>query len=155
MARRNKAPKGAKRGAPRAVQPVERRSGADRRRNPDRRTVARDTPDRRQHLRRASDRPPPKPSLDARTRKNLTLGLGTILSIPAIRTWSDGDLPLTTAAIRVAVAMAFAFIAVSAIAALIRAYMPEPTPDHAAPGEQHHADATVVDRVAEDADSGS
>ena len=146
---KNKAPKAGKakaRGQVPVVQAVDRRTSAERRRAAERRTVARETPDRRQKIRRAADRPAPKPSLDARTRKNLTLGLGAVLSYPAIRTWSDGGIPLTTAAIRVAVAMAFAFIAISAIAALIRAYMPEPGPDRSATGEPELEDATLVER---------
>ena len=149
MAKKGKGGAVKARKSPEGVRAIDRRANGERRQLADRRAIERETRERRQRIRRAADRASSKPTLDARTRKNLTIGVGAILSIPAIRTWMDGGIPLSTGVIRIAIAMAFAFVAVSAIAALIRAYMPEPAVNSSATGEPELEDATLVEGDAE------
>lgn len=94
---------------------VERRSGIDRRRNR---------------------------GVDPQVRLKIAIALGLVLSIPAIQTWSDGALPIDTLAIRVAVAMAFAVVAVNGLNALIEMYQPKPPGRRSTDGIQ---DAVVVE----------
>jgi hypothetical protein len=126
----------------------ERRSGVDRRAQVDRRTrdetdavgnERRAGADRRTGIDRRQNR-----GIDPYARLQMSLALGAILSIPAIRTWMDGALPIDTLAIRVAIAMVFGVVAINGLNALIMLYQPKPAPpEEAADGIE---DAVVLDR---------
>ena len=77
------------------------------------------------------------------TRLRATVLLGIVLSVPAFRTWSDGGIDLDVFAIRVAVAMVVAFVAVAVVGLVIDAYAPKGGP----PVEE---DATADDVEVED-----
>ena len=126
----------------------ERRSGVDRRAESDRRTrddldavgnERRAGMDRRAGIDRRQNR-----GIDPYARLQMSLVLGAILSIPAIRTWMDGALPIDTLAIRVAVAMVFGVVAINGLNALIMLYQPTPAiPEQMTDGIE---DAVVLDR---------
>jgi hypothetical protein len=84
-----------------------------------------------------------------RTARRTTIALGLVFSYPAFRTWSDGAIELDTFAIRVAVAMVVAYLAVSAIGMLVGAYTAdELEPAAAARGDDPDGeieDAVVVE----------
>ena len=107
----------------------ERRSGNDRRTG-DRRTRVeldevgnerRAGADRRTGIDRRQNR-----GIDPYARLQLSLVLGAVLSLPAVRTWMDGAIPIDTMAIRVAIAMVFAVVAINGLNALITMYQPKP-----------------------------
>jgi hypothetical protein len=83
--------------------------------------------------------------MKARTRLRLTIAIGIVLSLPAIRTYLDGGIAIDSAAIRVGVAMGFAALAVTALNAMLRAY----TPSSANAGGAAIEDADLVDDAAE------
>jgi Flp pilus assembly protein TadB len=125
----------------------ERRSGDERRSEEDRRAQAaeevgnerRAGVDRRTGTDRRQNR-----GIDPYARLQVAIVLGGLLAIPAIRTWMDGSIAVDTAAIRVAVAMVFAVIAVNGLNALLVMYQTKPDGDDA----QHDGieDAVVLDR---------
>ena len=109
---------------------TDRRTGVDRRTQVDRRTRTdagaignerRAGVDRRSGIDRRQNR-----GIEPYTRLRLAMAIGVVLSIPAFNTWSDGGMAIDKLAIRVAVAMAFALIAVNGINALIVMYQPKP-----------------------------
>ena len=125
----------------------ERRSGGDRRTTDRRSRVELDAignerragADRRTGVDRRQNR-----GIDPYARLQLSLALGVVLSFPAVRTWMDGSIPIDTLAIRVAVAMVFAVVAINGLNALITMYQPEPAPPaQLADGIE---DAVVLDR---------
>jgi hypothetical protein len=61
-------------------------------------------------------------------RRRATLLLGLLFSVPAFRTWSDGGIDIATMAIRVAIAMVAAYLAVWVIAMLVDGYTPKEGP---------------------------
>lgn len=84
--------------------------------------------------------------MSPRTRVRATLLLGILFSYPAYGTWAEGGIPLDTFAIRVAIAMVVAFVAVAAVAAILDAYRPahvEPAPETSE--QDDIEDAMVVD----------
>jgi hypothetical protein len=62
--------------------------------------------------------------MKARTRLRLTMLIGLILSLPAIRTYLDDGIAIDGAAIRVGIAMLLAGVAVTALSSLLNAYTP-------------------------------
>jgi hypothetical protein len=89
-------------------------------------------------------------------RAKATFGLGAVLSIPVIRRVNDGTIPVADAAIRVAVAMVFAFAAVSLLAWIISSYLPkpvEPAPGQPAGTGDGIEDAVLVDEQQPPADA--
>jgi hypothetical protein len=76
-------------------------------------------------------------------KAKVTLGLGVLLSIPVFQGVSDGTIPLASAAIRVAVAMVFAFGAVSLLTWIVGSYLPESVE----PEEQAAADGKTTDGI--------
>jgi glucose dehydrogenase len=90
-------------------------------------------------------------------KAKVTLGLGAVLSIPVVRRVNDGTIPIADAAIRVAVAMVFAFAAVSLLAWIIGSYLPKPIEaDDAAgqgPASDGIEDAVLVDEHQPPADA--
>ena len=60
--------------------------------------------------------------MSQQTRLRATIVLGLLLSFPAFRTWSDGGIDLGALAIRLAIAMVVAFVAVSLVGGLLDAY---------------------------------
>ena len=109
----------------------ERRSGNERRAGDRRSRVELDAvgnerragADRRSGIDRRQNR-----GIDPYARLQLSIVLGAVLSIPAVRTWMDGAIPIDTLAIRVAVAMVFAVVAINGLNALITMYQPTPAP---------------------------
>jgi hypothetical protein len=79
--------------------------------------------------------------MKARTRLRLTLALGVLLSLPAVRTYLNGSIAIDAAAIRVGIAMLLAGVAVSALASLVGAYAPKAADEPALAIE----DADLVD----------
>jgi hypothetical protein len=63
--------------------------------------------------------------MKARTRLRLTILIGLILSLPAIRTYRDHGIAIDGAAIRVGIAMLLAGVAVTALNSLLNAYTPK------------------------------
>jgi hypothetical protein len=125
----------------------ERRSGTERRTGDRRSRVdleavgneRRAGADRRSGIDRRQNR-----GIDPYARLQLSLVLGAVLSIPAVRTWMDGAIQIDTMAIRVAVAMVFALVAINGLNALITMYQPKPeAPEQTADGIE---DAVLLDR---------
>lgn len=77
------------------------------------------------------------------TKLRATIVLGLLFSIPAFGTFGDGGIDIGSLAIRVAIAMVVASVAVSGIALLIDSYTPKEGP----PVEEN---ATGDDVVVED-----
>jgi hypothetical protein len=89
-------------------------------------------------------------------KAKVTLGLGAVLSIPVVRRVNDGTIPIADAAIRVAVAMVFAFAAVSLLAWIIGSYLPKPAEPDDAVGQGASdgiEDAVLVDEQQPPADA--
>ncbi|HEX4904152.1 MAG TPA: hypothetical protein VFU93_01785 [Acidimicrobiales bacterium] len=109
----------------------ERRSGTDRRTGDRRSRVELDAVgnerragvDRRSGIDRRQNR-----GIDPYARLQLSILVGAVLSFPAVRTWMDGAIPIDTLAIRVAIAMVFAVVAINGLNALIMSYQPKPSP---------------------------
>lgn len=85
--------------------------------------------------------------MTATTRRRATVLLGVLFSVPAYRTWSDGGIDLDTLAIRVAVAMVVALMAVTLVGMLLDAYAPDEVEPAPAPraAEGDIEDAVVVE----------
>jgi len=57
------------------------------------------------------------------------VALGALLSWPVYRGWSAGTISTNSAMVRVGIAMAFAYVGVAVVAAVVKGYLPEPEPD--------------------------
>jgi hypothetical protein len=83
----------------------------------------------------------------------LAIGLGALLSVPVVRGALDGTISTSAAAIRVGIAMAFAYAAVSVVAAVVTGYLPKPTDQDETTVEDGVEDAVLVDEVAPEAEA--
>jgi hypothetical protein len=83
----------------------------------------------------------------------LAIGLGALLSVPVVRGALDGTISASTAAIRVAIAMAFAYGAVSLVAAVVTGYLPKPAGDDETTTEDGVEDAVLVDDATPEAEA--
>ena len=66
--------------------------------------------------------------MSQQTRLRATIALGLLFSIPAFGTFADGGIDIGSLAIRVAIAMVVAYVAVALIAMLVDSYTPKEGP---------------------------
>jgi hypothetical protein len=75
--------------------------------------------------------------------------LGAVLSWSVYRGWSAGTIDTNAALVRVGVAMAFAYAGIAVVASVVQGYLPEPEPDggEEAPQLEGVEDAVLVDQL--------
>jgi hypothetical protein len=73
--------------------------------------------------------------------------LGAVLSLPVYRGWSYGTIPTTSALLRVGMAMALAYAGIAVVASVVKGYLPEPQPpaEEAPPELEGVEDAVLVE----------
>jgi hypothetical protein len=71
--------------------------------------------------------------MNSELKAKIALVLGALLSLPLVRGVAAGTIPLTSAAIRVAIAMAFGYGAVSLVTMIVTGYLPKPVEEPPAP----------------------
>lgn len=76
------------------------------------------------------------------TKRRATIVLGLLFSIPAFGTFGDGGIDIGSFAIRLAIAMVVAYVAVSLLAMLVHSYTPKEGPPVA---EDATGDEVVVE----------
>lgn len=78
------------------------------------------------------------------------LVLAALLSYPVLRGVLDGSIPITTGAVRIAVALVLSYGAVLLVTTVVGGYLPEPKPDEAAPTPELDGveDAVLVEDLA-------